>query len=161
MAFISQNSATFALLIIMVMLGYYVWTNRRNRKVALALTLVVLAIGAGYLSARHGPSEAATIAEVDALLGTGQPVVLEVYSDGCAICLISKHSVDDMENRLEGEVEVVRLDVQDEVGQAAAVRYRVNITPTFIVFAADGSERFRYSGFPDTTRIEAEALNAF
>ena len=113
-AFISQNSATLALLIIFVMLGSYVWTNRRNRKVAVALTLVVLAIGAGYFSARHGPSEAATIAEVDALLGSGQPVVLEVYSDGCAVCLISKHSVDAMEKRLEGEVEVVRLDVQDE-----------------------------------------------
>ena len=54
---------------------------------------------------------------------------------------------------------MLRLALEDDVGQAAARRYRVGLTPTFIVFASDGSERHRQTGFPDLERLEAEALN--
>ena len=158
-SFISNNSAVIALVIIVGVIFYYAWTNRGNLKVAIALTLIALVLGAGYLSARHGPSDVATIAEVDSLVGSGQSVVVEVYSDNCTVCLISKRSVDGLESRLEGEAEVVRLNLAEDVGKAAAWRYGVSLTPTFIVFAGDGRERFRQSGFPDIDRIEAEALN--
>ncbi len=159
-SFISNNSAAIALVIIVGVIVYYAWANRGNLKVAIALTLVALALGAGYLSARHGPSDIATIAEVDSLVGSGQGVVVEVYSDSCTVCLISKRSVDGLEARLEGEAEVVRLNLAENVGRDAALRYGVSLTPTFIVFAGDGRERYRQSGFPDIDRIEAEALNS-
>ena len=158
-SFINNNSAAIALVIIVGVILYYAWKNRRNLKVAIALTLIALVLGAGYLSARHGPSDVATLAEVDSLVGSGQGVVVELYSDNCTICLMSKGSVDGLEARLEGDAEVVRLNLAEDVGRAAAWRYRVSSTPTFIVFAGDGSERYRQSGFPDIDRIEAEALN--
>lgn len=55
---------------------------------------------------------------------------------------------------------VLRLNLGEDVGRAAARRYGVGITPTFIVFAPGGSERHRQSGFPDVERLEAEALNS-
>ena len=94
-------------------------------------------------------------------MGGGQGVVVELYSDNCTICLMSKGSVDGLEARLEGDTEVVRLNLAEDVGRAAAWRYRVSSTPTFIVFAGDGRERYRQSGLPDIDRIEAEALNSF
>ena len=54
---------------------------------------------------------------------------------------------------------VLRLNLSEDVGRAAARRFGVRMTPTFIVFAADGRERHRESGFPDLERLEAEALN--
>ncbi len=54
---------------------------------------------------------------------------------------------------------MLRLGLEDDVGRAAARRYGVGMTPTFIVFAPGGSERHRQSGFPDLERLEAEALN--
>ena len=54
---------------------------------------------------------------------------------------------------------MLRLSLNEEVGRAAARRFGVRMTPTFIVFAPGGSERYRQSGFPDVERLEAEALN--
>ena len=61
---------------------------------------------------------------------------------------------------------MLRLSLEDDVGRAAARRFGVRFTPTFIVFAPDApgardwSERHRQSGFPDVERLEAEALNS-
>ncbi len=54
---------------------------------------------------------------------------------------------------------VLRVSLEEDVGRAAARRHGVRLTPTFIVFAPDGSERHRQTGFPDLERLEAEALN--
>ena len=54
---------------------------------------------------------------------------------------------------------MLRLNLSEDVGRAAARRFGVRMTPTFIVFAPDGSEGHRQSGFPDIERLEAEALN--
>ena len=54
---------------------------------------------------------------------------------------------------------VLRLNLAEDVGRAAARRFGVRLTPTFIVFAPDGRGRHRQSGFPDIERLEAEALN--
>lgn len=54
---------------------------------------------------------------------------------------------------------VLRLNLAEDVGRAAARRFGVRLTPTFIVFAPDGRERHRQSGFPDIERLEAEARN--
>ncbi len=54
---------------------------------------------------------------------------------------------------------MLRLNLSEDVGRAAARRYGVGMTPTFIVFAPGGKERHRQSGFPDIERLEAEALN--
>ncbi len=54
---------------------------------------------------------------------------------------------------------MLRLNLSEDVGRAAARRFGVRMTPTFIVFAPGGRERHRQSGFPDLERLEAEALN--
>ena len=54
---------------------------------------------------------------------------------------------------------VLRLNLSEDVGRAAARRFGVRMTPTFIVFAPGGRERYRQTGFPDLERLEAEALN--
>ena len=54
---------------------------------------------------------------------------------------------------------MLRLNIAEDVGRAAARRHGVRMTPTFIVFGPGGEERHRQTGFPDVERLEAEALN--
>jgi thiol:disulfide interchange protein len=138
--------------------GWFAWQQRRSWRSLALIFFVVFVLSAGYWTSRQGPSDVATIAAVDAVLASGTPVVLEVYSDTCTICVISKRKVDGLEESLEGKAIVLRINIADEVGRAVTRRYGVGIVPTFIVFTPDGRERYRESGFPDTDRLEAEAL---
>ena len=75
------------------------------------------------------------------------------------VCLVSRRSVDRLERALEGHATLLRVNIAEDVGRAVARRHAVGRTPTFIVFSPDGRERHRETGFPDTDRLEAEALN--
>ena len=156
-AFVNHNSAIILLVLVAGVAAMLAWEHRRSWRALGVIAFVVLVLSAGYADARHGPSDVATIAEVEGLLAAGHPVVLEVYSDACSMCLISNRAVDRLERELEGRAAVLRLNLNDDVGRTAARRYGVRITPTFIVFSPDGRELYRESGYPDTGRLEAEA----
>jgi thiol-disulfide isomerase/thioredoxin len=155
---INQYSAVLALTLLLAVLALVAWDYRRRRRVVVALVLVGVLLVAGYASARHGPSSVASAAEAEALIGGGTPVVLEVYSDSCTLCLISRRGVDALERELAGEAVVLRVNLYDEVGRAITARYGARSLPTFIVFDAGGAERFRSTGLPDFERLETEAL---
>ncbi len=80
-AFINNNSAVILIGMLLIVLGWYAWDYRRSRRALAIFAAVAIVIVGGYLSARSGPSDVATLAEVDAVLAAGAPVVLEVYSD--------------------------------------------------------------------------------
>jgi hypothetical protein len=92
-------------------------------------------LSAGYWTARTGPSDIASIAEVDAMLASGSPVVPQLYSDTCTLCIIAKRSVDGMEADLG-----------------------LGYVPTFVVFSAAGREVHRKTGLPDVERIKRAEL---
>ncbi len=80
-AFINNNSAVILIGMLLIVLAWYAWDYRRSRRALAIFAAVAIVIVGGYLSARSGPSDLATLAEVDAVLASGAPVVLEVYSD--------------------------------------------------------------------------------
>jgi thioredoxin-related protein len=63
--------------------------------------------------------------------------------------------VDRLERGLEGQAQVVRLDVLSKVGNEIARRYNVASLPTFLVFDGDGNLIERQVGMPDLLRIKA------
>ena len=154
---LNYNSALIVLVLIAVMLAWFAWEHRRSWRALAVLAVIAVAVFGGYATSRHGPSDVATLAEVDALVGNGTPVVLEFLSDSCSICLASRRRVDAMEERLEGEAVVLQLNIADDAGRAAARRWSATATPTFIVFSAEGVQLHRESGFPDIDLIEATA----
>ncbi len=79
--FLNNNSAVILIGLLLIALGWYAWDYRRSKRALAVFAAVAIVIVGGYLSARHGPSDVATLAEVDAVLAAGAPVVLEVYSD--------------------------------------------------------------------------------
>ncbi len=64
-----------------------------------------------------------------------------------------KPVVDGLEEELNGQVEFIRLNIQDGVGQELAPLYGFEYTPTFIFFDAQGSEIWREVGRLDPQRV--------
>jgi len=138
--------------------GIFAWDHRRSWKAVASIALVFFVLSAGYWTARTGPSDIASIAEVDAVLASGSPVVLQLYSDTCTLCIIAKRSVDGMEADFDGLAEVLRVNADDPIGRAVSRRYGLSYVPTFVVFSADGREVHRETGLPDIERIKRAAL---
>lgn len=65
---------------------------------------------------------------------------------------MAKPVVDGIEKDLKGQVKVIKLDVQDDIGRQAARRYGVYSIPTLIVFDGDGEVRDQQIGIPDRKR---------
>lgn len=156
--FINNNSVWILAILLYGVAAIFAWEHRRSWRSLAAIAFVLVVLTSGYLTSRHGPSDVASIAEVDSVLGSGAPVVLELYSDTCTLCIVSKRSVDGMEHDLAGQARVLRVSADESVGRAVARRYGLGLLPTFVVFTADGRERYRESGMPDVDRLKEEAL---
>ena len=78
---LNNNSAAILIGMLLATLGWYAWDYRRSKRALAVFAAVAIVLVGGYLGARHGPSDVATLAEVDAVLASGAPVILEVYSD--------------------------------------------------------------------------------
>jgi thiol:disulfide interchange protein len=158
--FINNNSATMIAVLVLAIAGMFAWEQRRSWRGLVAIAAVLFVLGAGWATSRHGPSDIANLAELDAAIATGTPVVLELYSDTCTICLINKRSVDAMEVDLEGEAIVVRVNASEQVGRDASRRYGMRALPTFVVLTGEGREVFRDTGSPDIEAIKQAALSS-
>lgn len=92
-------------------------------------------------------------AAVRAVIGAGQPVLLEFQSPYCVACVAIKPTVDALEQELDGRLRVIRLNVQSPVGRELAPLFDFQFTPTFIYFDAQGVERWREVGSLDVERV--------
>lgn len=68
--------------------------------------------------------------------------------------------VDRLERELDGQAQVVRLDVFGKVGGELAKRYHVASMPTFLIFGGDGTLLARHVGIPDRVKIKALVADA-
>ena len=65
--------------------------------------------------------------------------------------------MDGLERGLQGEAEVIRINIQTSLGRLARQELDASFVPTFIVFDGVGHELWRQTGsLPDTERILAE-----
>jgi len=79
----------------------------------------------------------------------GLPVLLEVQSPFCLGCVAMKPAVDKLESEFAGKLTVRRVDVQTDEGRQLMKEYRLEFTPSFILFDAAGKERWRGTGILD------------
>ena len=64
-----------------------------------------------------------------------------------------KPIVDGIEQEFEGQLLVIRLNVQEEIGRELAPVFGFEFTPTFIFFDAQGNELWRSVGSLDLDRL--------
>lgn len=61
--------------------------------------------------------------------------------------------MDGIEKEFEGQLDVIRINVQDPVGQVLGRKYRFEFTPTFIFFDPHGEEIWRGVGVISPNQI--------
>ncbi len=115
--------------------------------------LVLLGLTIAYLVLRTPGDHFTSREEVLSILHDGTPTVVEFYSNHCSVCLISKPKVDEMEARLAGKAEVLRLNVMEQPGRDLAIELGVRATPTFFVFDGEGKIIGVTVGSPDVEAL--------
>ena len=67
--------------------------------------------------------------------------------------------MDGLEQELAGQLLVIRLNIQENVGRELAPVYGFEYTPTFIFFDAQGNELWREVGSLDVERVRESVGN--
>lgn len=114
------------------------WWKRFLREWGAILGLVVV-LGAAFLILHTpaGPLEAWE--DLAPHLGTGEPVLLELYSNLCSRCLLSKPAVDGLERDLRGQARLFRVERGTALAMELAGRYQVQLLPALLVFDGQGN----------------------
>ena len=79
--FLNQYSAALLVLSMMAIVAILVSQYRRNRWMLAVIAVGAVALVIGYAQLRTGSSSIASASALDAELGNGTPVLVEVYSD--------------------------------------------------------------------------------
>ncbi len=81
--------------------------------------------------------------QIDELAATGQPVFLDFWQTGCQSCRTMDGVVNELAGEYQGSAHVVKVNVRNV--PAAAQRFRVMATPTFIVYGASAKKKAKKS----------------
>ncbi len=73
---------------------------------------------------------------------------------------MAKPVVDRLERELEGQAQVLRLSIMDDVGGELAMRYGARSVPTFVLLDGAGQVLLRQAGMPDRDGIKAAIAEA-
>jgi thioredoxin-related protein len=70
-------------------------------------------------------------------------------------CLLAKPVVDGLERDLQGQAQVLRLGVMDDVGGTLALRYGVRGVPTLVLLNGAGEVVLKQAGMLDRAEVIA------
>jgi thiol-disulfide isomerase/thioredoxin len=135
----------YSFLIIGVLLSAIVFSAAQRRRQWWILAVVIAAYVGVWWLLRPVARPATAIA--------GKPLLLEVQSPYCLGCVAMKPAVDRLEKELGDKLVVRRVDIQSDGGRQLMERYRVEFTPTFILFDAAGQELWRGTGKLDENAV--------
>ncbi len=127
--------------------------NRRKAAALAAAAAAGLVAWAGLRTGAGSAPEAVQAALV--VRAADRPVLVEFYSDYCVACLAAKPTLDALERELRSDLRIIRLDVASAEGRALGEQLELRVTPTFILFDADGLEIWRGLGSLDGGAIRA------
>jgi thioredoxin-related protein len=68
--------------------------------------------------------------------------------------------VDRLEQQLDGQAEVIRVNLMSQMGMTLARRYGVRASPTMLVFDGAGNVVYSQAGIPNATAILQAANEA-
>ena len=69
-------------------------------------------------------------------------------------CIAAKPIVDGIESKHQGNLDVIRLNIQEPETQPVAESLGFQYTPTFIFFSAEGEELWRSVGSIDPQEVD-------
>lgn len=87
-------------------------------------------------AALYGPLEADGVLDLDTLLSSGLPVLVDFGADWCAPCREFEPILRELHQELDGKAIIKYVDIMEYRDLAAA--YPVQVVPTQVLFSADG-----------------------
>ncbi len=82
----------------------------------------------------------------------GKPVLIDFYADWCGPCRLQSPIVEELAQRMGDQVEVKKINVDDNMDLAN--KYRIYVVPTLII-EKDQKEIRRIEGLTDVSSLEA------
>ena len=101
-----------------------------------AIDLVVF--GGIWLAMRPGGADITSPEQLARLVKGGKPVVVELYSNFCLICMANRQSINIAATTLSGQCRFVRVELPTAAGAAIGDFYKCRYTPSYLVFDEHG-----------------------
>lgn len=128
----------------------------------LLLTLALLVSACSSVQAQTIPADTfapESASDLSALAaaeqGTlGKPAIVFFHAQWCNICNRARPILQELTGEYRDQLAVVQLDIDDHAAEGAVSRYRVNSTPTFVLFSADGNALASIPGWPGREAME-------
>jgi hypothetical protein len=107
---------------------------------AIVATVVIdlVVFGAVWLSMRPGQADITSAEQLARLVKGGKPVVVELYSNFCLICMANRQNIKIAATSLSGECRFVRVELPTTAGAAIGETYGCRYTPSYLVFDEHG-----------------------
>jgi len=107
---------------------------------AIAATAVIdlVVLGGIWLAMRPGAPDVRSAAELDRFRHVGRPVLVELYSNFCLICMATRQVLKAAATNLGADCQIIRVELPTAGGREIAGAYRILYTPSFLVFDAHG-----------------------
>lgn len=154
MMIINQFSFVIAAVGFFILIAVLILRQGVDRKRLIVLGIFAASMVGGWFAVRPGPSTLRDLAEFDAALGSGQPIVLEYQSEFCMGCIALQPMVAEMKATYGEDVVFIQVNAYDALGRTLAERYALAVTPTIVYFDASGMEVGRTIATIDAARIE-------
>jgi hypothetical protein len=100
--------------------------------------LDLVLFGAIWLAMRPGRADITSPEQLARLVRGGKPVVVELYSNFCLICMANRQSIKIAATSLSGQCRFVRVELPTAAGAAIADAYKCRYTPSYLVFDDHG-----------------------
>jgi thiol-disulfide isomerase/thioredoxin len=107
---------------------------------ALAATVAIdlVVFGAIWLAMRPGSADITSPEQLARLVKGGKPVVVELYSNFCLICMANRQTIKIAATSLSGQCRFVRVELPSATGAAIADFYKCRYTPSYLFFDEHG-----------------------
>lgn len=102
----------------------------------IAIDLVVF--GAVWLAMRPGGADITSPEQLARLVKAGKPVVVELYSNFCLICMANRQTIKMAAASLSGQCRFVRVELPTAAGKAIGDSYKCRYTPSYLLFDEHG-----------------------
>ena len=120
-------------------------------EVALAVLLLI-----GFFALRPGNNdvENAETARVMISSANDKPTFVEFFSNYCTGCLLARPAVDALVSEIDGEFNIIRVNIHSTVGRDLRNTYGFTFTPEFVLFGPSGQEIWRAHSPPNQDAVE-------
>jgi thiol-disulfide isomerase/thioredoxin len=95
-------------------------------------------LGGIWLAMRPGRPDVRTKAELDHAIHAGKPLLVELYSNFCLICMATRQVLKQVSAELGSACVISRVELPTSGGREIAEAYRILYTPSFLLFDEHG-----------------------